>query len=99
MKYWIFQGNPNNFDVDGYLKEKTIAHWIAINKANDLRISGDWPSIGVKRGSEVMAGEEWRWQTKVSKTDSKNAMRVDIEVQHERELGGKAVVTTIISRL
>ena len=83
-----------------YLKEKTIAHWIAVNKANEIRLSGVWPSTGTKKGSVVMAKQEWRWQVKVSKVpENKNFLRLDIEVQHERELGGKAVVTSLIGRL
>jgi general secretion pathway protein I len=81
-----------------YLKEKTIAHWVAVNKANEIRATGNWPSTGHKKGNVFMAKQEWRWQVKVSNTPDKNVRRMDIEVQHVRELGGKAAITAFIGR-
>ena len=96
----VIKVSATNSSNAAYLKEKTIAHWIAVNKANEYRISGDWPSPGTKKGSEIMANQEWRWQVKVSKVaGNNNFLRLDIEVQHERELGGKAVITSFLGRL
>ena len=95
----VIKVSASNSSNAAYLKEKTIAHWIAMNKVNELRLTDDWPSIGTKKDTEVMAGEEWRWQMKISKTDSKDVLRVDVQVEHIRELGGKATVTSTLSRL
>lgn len=94
----VIKVSASNTSNAAYLKEKTIAHWVAINKANELRLADSWPSVGNKKGSVVMARQEWRWQVKVSNTPDKDIRRLDIEVQHERELGGKAVVTAFVGR-
>ena len=94
----VIKVSVSNTSNAAYLKEKTIAHWIAVNKANELRLSETWPSVGNKKGSIVMATQEWRWQLKVSNTPDKNIRRMDIEVQHERELGGRASVTAFMGR-
>lgn len=94
----VIKVSATNTSNTAYLKEKTIAHWIAVNKANELRLADSWPSVGNKKGSVVMARQEWRWHVKVSNTPDKNVRRLDIEVQHERELGGKAVVSAFIGR-
>ena len=94
----VIKVSASNTSNAAYLKEKTIAHWVAVNKANELRLADNWPSVGNKNGSVVMARQEWRWQVKVSNTPDKDIRRLDIEVQHERELGGKAVVTAFVGR-
>ena len=94
----VIKVSVSNTSNTAYLKEKTFAHWIAVNKANELRLAEGWPSVGNKKGSIVMATQEWRWQLKVSNTPDKNIRRMDIEVQHERELGGRAPVTAFMGR-
>ena len=94
----VIKVSASNTSNTAYLKEKSIAHWIAVNKANELRLGENWPSVGTKKGSVVMAKQEWRWQLKVSNTPDKNIRRMDIEVQHERELGGKASITAFMGR-
>ena len=94
----VIKVSASNTSNTAYLKEKSIAHWIAVNKANELRLTENWPSVGTKKGSVVMAKQEWRWQLKVSNTPDKNIRRMDIEVQHERELGGKALITAFMGR-
>mgnify|MGYP001825921208 CR=1 FL=1 len=64
----VIKVSATNSSNAAYLKEKTIAHWVAMNKVNELRLTDDWPSIGTKKDTEIMAGEEWRWQMKISKT-------------------------------
>ena len=94
----VIKVSVSNTSNTAYLKEKSIPHWIAVNKANELRLEENWPSVGTKKGSVVMAKQEWRWQLKVSNTPDKNIRRMDIEVQHERELGGKASITAFMGR-
>ncbi len=52
----------------GYLKEKTYAHWVAMNQMEELRIKGDWLRVGTQSGEVEMFGTEWRWLRKVSKS-------------------------------
>ena len=76
-----------------YLKNKTIALWVANNKANEIQLD-KWPRTGNSSGREVMANQEWRWKLKVSNTPDKDLRRLDIEVSQANE-GGEPVVRFI----
>ena len=65
----------------GILKDKTIALWVASNKANEIQL-GDWPDTGNSNGYVMMAGHEWHWKMKVSNTADKDLRRMDIKIHH-----------------
>lgn len=44
-----------------YLKQKTIAHWVAMNEIAELQIEKRYPDLGTASGSTEMAGVEWFW--------------------------------------
>jgi len=69
-----------------YLKDKSIALWVANNKANEIQLQ-QWPSTGTSTGQEFMADQEWRWKLKVSNTADKDLRRLDIEVNRANEQG------------
>ena len=69
-----------------YLKDKTIALWVANNKANEVQLD-KWPSTGTSSGHEFMANQEWQWKLKVSNTIDKDLRRLDIEVKRADEKG------------
>lgn len=51
-----------------FLKEKTIAHWVASNQAARLSIDREWPEPGVTTGTETMAKQTWHWEAQVQNT-------------------------------
>lgn len=73
-----------------YLKDKTIAQWVANNKVNEVQL-GDWPKTGVSNGHEFMAGQEWNWKLTVSNTPDKDIRRLDIAVNRANEKGEPVV--------
>ncbi|GMR16120.1 MAG: GspI family T2SS minor pseudopilin variant XcpV [Gammaproteobacteria bacterium] len=73
-----------------YLKDKTIALWVANNKANEVQLD-NWPSTGTSTGHEFMANQEWDWKLKVSNTADKDLRRLDIEVIRANEDGEPVV--------
>lgn len=44
-----------------YLKQKTIAHWVAMNEITKLQIANTFPDLGDEKGSTEMANHEWFW--------------------------------------
>lgn len=64
-----------------YLKDKTLAQWVAINKVNEVKLLTSWPNTGTSKGSEIMANEEWQWKLKVSTTADKKIRRLDVDVK------------------
>lgn len=51
----------------GYLKQKTLAHWVALNELTQLNIDKAFPNPGEKKGSTKMANNEWYWLRKTTK--------------------------------
>ncbi len=64
----------------GYLKQKTIAHWVAMNAITKLQIEKEFPGTGSSKGSTEMAGFEWYWIRTVNKTEDENAHQVEYQV-------------------
>jgi len=77
-----------------FLKQKTVAHWVASNRAAELAINREWPSPGVTTGTETMAEQSWQWETEVRNTAVPELRLVTIRVM----LGGeeKASLVTCV---
>ena len=63
-----------------FLKQKTIAHWVASNVAAELSINREWLDPGVTTGTETMARQTWRWEAKVQNTEVPELRLVTIRV-------------------
>jgi len=63
-----------------YLREKTIAHWVAMNKLTEFRLSNSAPANGDSDAYIDMAGTTWHWRMHISATDVKSMQRIDIHV-------------------
>lgn len=64
------------------LREESLAHWVAMNHATDLRLAAAWPDTGRSDGEVEFAGREWRWVTEISETDVEALRRADISVTY-----------------
>ncbi len=69
----------------GYLKSKTLAHWVAVNELTQIRISKEFPATGDKKGSTEMAGTEWYWTRTTKKTEDENARQVTFTVYQDKD--------------
>ena len=82
-----------------YLKEKTIAGWIAQNQVALYRAKKTWSSASNSSGDVSMAGQEWEWKMQVSKTDDPLLRRIDVEVYLDGDENIKASATGFIGKL
>ncbi len=62
----------------GYLRDRTLAHWVVMNKVAELQVSGEWPNPSVLHGESLMADHVWSWEVKVSTTDDPDVRRLDV---------------------
>ena len=69
----------------GYLKQKTIAHWVAMNEITQMQIEQAFPGKGDTRGSTEMAGTEWYWTRTVKETEDENSRQVEIKIYLDEE--------------
>lgn len=66
-----------------YLRDKTIASWVAMNQISLVRAKRQWSNASNKKGIVEMAGRQWSWVLKIQKTDDANVRRLDIDVYSE----------------
>lgn len=63
-----------------HLRDKTLAHWVALNKITELQLTAEWPNKGKKQGSEEMGLHEWHWVRTVTDTPDDRVRQVEIAV-------------------
>jgi len=69
----------------GYLKHKTLAHWVAVNELTQIRIAKEFPDPGDKKGSTEMAGKEWYWTRTTKKTEDENARQITFTLYEDKD--------------
>ena len=62
-----------------YLEEKTFAAMVADNELAKMRLSGDVPT-SAKKGKSELAGREWYWTIKSTKTADGFLRALDVTV-------------------
>lgn len=65
----------------GYLRDQTIAHWVASNVLNDIQLRETWLPVGKTQGKTLMATRNWNWTLQVTDTMDKELRRLDIQVR------------------
>lgn len=61
-----------------YLKDKTIAEWVALNRLTEVRIAQQMPDKGRRTGNTEMAGMRWQWEEEVIELPVKGMFRVEV---------------------
>jgi general secretion pathway protein I len=63
-----------------YLRDKTIAHWVAMNQLSKVRLDTRPPKIDKSSDEVEMASRKWRWTMSVTQTPVQSLRRIDISV-------------------
>ena len=64
-----------------YIREKTIAHWIAMNQLTQTRLLPSVPAIDKSSDEVEMAGRDWRWTMEVKQTPVESIRRIEVRVR------------------
>ena len=72
--------NSTIISNNSYLREKTLAHWVAMNKAAELRLNGIWLS-GKQEGVAIMADRKWQWIISGKTTPDPDIQLINIEIR------------------
>lgn len=64
----------------GRLRDKTFAHWIAMNVLTERRLLRQLPSIGTESDDIEMANTRWRYEIRYSETGVEGLRRADVTV-------------------
>ena len=76
----LIESSGNSAWQATYLKQKTIASWVAQNQIAMYRAKRTWGTVSNTKGVTEMGGVDWRWEMKISKTDDPSLRKLDIEV-------------------
>ena len=68
-----------------HLRDRTLAHWVAMNRVAEQHLERDWPAPGTTSGTALMAEREWFWSMTVSETNDADVRRIDIDVSATRD--------------
>jgi general secretion pathway protein I len=64
-----------------YLRDRTLATWIALNQITELRLGTSLPSVDRTDGEVDYAGFAWKWQRTVTQTEVPGMRRLDVSVR------------------
>jgi general secretion pathway protein I len=65
----------------GYLQDKTLAEWIALNQVATVRLQSAGPSKGNSDGEIDYAGRKWKWSQTVDDMQIPGVLRIDVKVR------------------
>lgn len=82
-----------------FLKEKTIANWIAQNQIALYRSKKTWGSVSNTSGQVSMADVEWDWKMHIGKTENPSVRKIDVEVFFDGDDVLKGSATGYIAKL
>ncbi len=91
------QNSVRNAD---YIKEKTIAHWIANNKMVEMQAADNFPPIADRTEKVEFAGRQWVVRTKVEKANTAMPVRiaeVSVGVNVDGEVNYYSIINGIFS--
>lgn len=77
----VIQAVSQTASNSSYLREKTIAHWVAVNRLTEARLQQTPPPIDETSDEVEMAGRTWRWTMTVTQTPIETMRRIDISVR------------------
>ena len=63
-----------------YLREKTLAHWVAMNLITERRLQAAPPDVAETNGEVELANARWRWTLRVTQTEVRSLRRMDVSV-------------------
>ncbi len=77
----VIQTVSQTANNSSYMRDKTIAHWIAMNQLTETRLLPAPPKIDKSSDEVEMAGREWRWTMEVKQTPIETIRRIEIKVR------------------
>lgn len=81
----IISGGSNYARNAAYLREKTLALWVAHNRMTEIALSPTFPSTGKSDDEVDLGGIRWTWHAEIKETQDKHLRRIDISVNKKAD--------------
>jgi general secretion pathway protein I len=89
-------GAGSRYALDAsYLRERTLAQWVASNHAAELRLQPVLVEAGTRNGRDEMLGRLWYWRARIENTPDPDLRRAQIVVATDARLT-QPLVTLIV---
>lgn len=76
-------------DTTAYLRERSFAEWVAMNRIAELRLQRQRPADGKSSGDAEFAGRRWRWEQEILELEIPGTRRIDVRVRPADATGGR----------
>lgn len=77
----VIQAVSQTASNTGYLRDKTLAHWVAMNRLTEVRLQKAAPAVTKSSDEVEMAGRHWKWTMNVTQSGVETIRRIDISVR------------------
>jgi general secretion pathway protein I len=68
-----------------YLRDRTLASWIAADRITEIRLEPDELSTGSRDGEVEMARRTWFWEADISATEDDTVRRIEVAVRLDED--------------
>jgi general secretion pathway protein I len=68
-----------------YLRDRTLASWIATDRITAIRLEPDEPATGSRDGEVEMARRTWYWEAEISATEDATVQRIEVTVRLDED--------------
>ena len=76
-----------------YLRDKTLAGWIGLNRITEVRLGTIMPAVEHTTGELDYAGQHWKWSQTVTQTDVPGLRRIDVQVRYASDPEDSSLIT------
>ncbi len=93
----IIKVTAENAENASYLRDKTLAHWVAMNVLTEIRVKEEWPNLGTKNGISEMSNRKWYWFLKISSTVDNELRRLEVKVKLHKKTEALTTLVGFVS--
>jgi general secretion pathway protein I len=68
-------------DSAGYLQDKTLSEWVALNQISKMRLSSAAPSKGNSDGEVAFANRKWKWSQNIDDMPIQGILKIEVKVR------------------
>jgi general secretion pathway protein I len=77
----FLRGNSVMIANAEYLRRKTLAHWVAMNRTAEIRLAGQWLTGDGSEGIDLMGDQRWSWKAAGRLSPDPDVQIVTVEVR------------------
>ena len=81
----VMESVTTNVSNAAYLRDRTFAHWVAMNQVTEQQLSPQWPAPGQTEDQVLMSGRTWYWKMTVKVTDDPDRKSTRLNSSHSGE--------------